>query len=313
MPELPEVESVRRSLSPRLLGRRVERALLDRADVVTGETTPAALLQGARIARLERLGKHLAILADDERVLVVHLGMSGQLFWLAPRTSPENPSHVHARWRLVDDRAGDAGTLVFRDPRRFGGLWTLPDKPALREHWKALGPDALDVSAAVLEQACARSTRAIKSVLLDQHVLAGVGNIYADEACFRAHIHPRRRARTLRPPEIAALAEEVRAVLARAVAARGSTLRDFVDGEGQPGSYRLEHAVYGRAGQACLLCGSTLRTAVVGGRTTVWCPLCQPGRPSRPLRQVRTAGTRGLRDPAHTTHTRSSTTPRKRA
>lgn len=281
MPELPEVESVRRTIQPHVVGRRIRQALLDRADVVVGEASPAALLQGARVARLERLGKHLAIIADDGRVLVVHLGMSGQLFWLAPGGSLANPSHVHARWRLVDGRGVDAGTLVFRDPRRFGGLWTLPDEVALREHWKALGPDALDVPAAVLRQACAKSARAIKSVLLDQHVLAGVGNIYADEACFGARIHPRRRARTLKPAEVEALARCVREVLSRAIEHRGTTLRDFVDGEGRAGGYRLQHAVYGRAGQACVRCGVTLKSAIVGGRTTVWCPTCQASRPPK--------------------------------
>ncbi len=319
MPELPEVETIRRALEPLLVGRRVVRAELRRRDVLVmpgdpfggfarqrphrppspspsaraakakprpAPTSPRDLLEGSTIGALRRRGKQLAILADDTNgpVLVVQLGMSGQL--LVPKNLPDDkprrgqptpfPTHVHAVWRL-----DDGSRLLFRDPRRFGGLRALPNQVALDELWQPLGPDALSVTADGLHEALSGTRRLVKAALLDQSLVAGVGNIYADEALFAAGISPRRRADTLTPAETARLAAALREVLDHAVAHGGSTLRDYVTPGGDAGSYQARHLVYGHAGEPCPRCGGTLTSATLAGRTTVWCPTCQPTRPPR--------------------------------
>jgi formamidopyrimidine-DNA glycosylase len=298
MPELPEVESIRRSLEPKIVGRRVIGVTLHRRDVVVapgdpyggiarqrgaarGRTRPrrvvgADLLLGAVVMGVRRLGKQLAIVGErgDERAVVavgVQLGMSGQLFHRGSGERVPTPrrSHVHAVWRFED------GRLIFRDPRRFGGLRVFTSAAALDEHWAELGPDALAVSAEQLAAGLGGSTRAVKAALLDQAVVAGVGNIYADEALFAAGVRPTRLCRELRDVEIAKIAACIGAVMRAAVEAGGSTLRDYVDANGDPGTYQLVHAVYGRAGEACPRCGGRLEAAAVAQRTTVWCGRCQ--------------------------------------
>lgn len=284
MPELPEVENVRRSLTP-LLGGLVAGVRSARHDFAFRGATldparPRDLLAGARIADLHRHGKQLAIVGDDGRAIAIHLGMTGQLLWLpgAREGSPALPSdHVHVRWSIR--AANGPGVLVFRDPRRFGGAWAFPSFDALRRHrWNALGPDALLVTPRALLEAARGSARSIKALLLDQGVLAGVGNIYADEALFRARIEPRRRAGGVRPEEGRRLARAIRAVLRAAVDLGGSTLRDYRDADGNAGGFQRMHRVYGRGGLGCAVCGQTLREGRVAGRTTVWCPVCQPAR-----------------------------------
>jgi formamidopyrimidine-DNA glycosylase len=272
MPELPEVESVRRSLEPHLLGRVIARAEVRRSDFcVIGDKPRGAsrrdFLESARIVRLERLGKQLAFVADDQRACVLQLGMSGTV----SINPADTAKHTHAAWTLDDNTRID-----FVDPRRFGGITCYPTLDALRaHHWRELGPDALIGEPRHLIDACRDAKRAIKAVLLDQSVLAGVGNIYADESLFRSGIDPRTIARRLTPDRLAALAEAVRTVLAQAVELRGSTLRDYRDPSGQPGSAQLTHAVYGRAGQSCVRCSTTLKACRLAQRATVWCPACQ--------------------------------------
>lgn len=280
MPELPEVQSVRRSLEPHVLGAAVTSVLVHRADVITGQQTDATLFVGQRITDTQRRGKQLALLADSGRVLLVQLGMSGQ-FFVHPSPTPPALTHAHVVWTLSTP-GGNAprATLTFRDPRRFGGITTLPTASALRTHWQSLGPDALDIDTAQLAQTLQRTKRAIKAALLDQAVLAGVGNIYADEALFAARIHPLRPAHRLSPAEIDRLAAAIRRILSRAVAAGGSTVRDYVNADRSPGAYATEHAVYGRAGQPCTTCGKPLKNLVVSQRTTVVCSECQPRRPA---------------------------------
>jgi formamidopyrimidine-DNA glycosylase len=284
MPELPEVERVRMSLRPHLMGRRVARAVLHRADIcesfaqrraglVRVKASLAALLRGDEVAAMERHGKQLAIIGASGRVLSVHLGMSGQLLWV--RAGQALPAtHVHAEWEIGDGKA--AGTLVFRDPRRFGGLWTFDSVEGFRTaRWSVLGPDALSVTAEQLGEGLAKSKRSTKAALLDQGVIAGVGNIYADEALFLAGLKPTRRAGSLKAPEVGRLAAAIREVLQRSIETGGSTLRDYVDADGAKGTAQEGHAVYGRGGKPCRGCGGTLRQGVVAQRTTVWCPRCQ--------------------------------------
>jgi formamidopyrimidine-DNA glycosylase len=280
VPELPEVESIRRTLAPPLIGRHIVRARLLRRDFCTrGDGRPCSprdLLQGTTIRALDRRGKQLAIIATDGCTLVVQLGMSGQ-FLLTPRgMPPPNSPHVHCLWTL-----DDGATLLSRDPRRFGGLWALPCEDALRQRWSALGPDALTIAAPELTERAGKSARAIKAALLDQRVLAGVGNIYADEALFRAGIHPLRTARSLSGNDWPALASAIRDTLSSAIEAGGSTLRDYRNALGVAGSAQLTHAVYARAGQSCIRCGRPLRGIRIAQRATVYCPRCQPRRQRR--------------------------------
>lgn len=303
MPELPEVEHLRRSLEPHLLTRRIQSVTLRRRDVCESfeprgadirqlRTTGAHLLAGTRITQLSRHGKQLAIVADSGVVLVVQLGMSGRLT-LAEAAAPL-PKHTHAVWTLdhsVPEGGGwVAGSpshalerspsspqlLLFTDPRRFGGLTTYPSLNLLHQHrWSNLGPDALTITDSDLIRNLAGTNRAIKAALLDQDVLAGVGNIYADESLFEARIAPTEIARTISPARLSTLAAALRLVLGQAVAAGGSTLRDYVDASGEPGRAQAGHRAYGRAGLPCQRCGRPLHSGVIAQRTTVWCGWCQ--------------------------------------
>lgn len=280
MPELPEVESLRRSLEPRLVGHTITDLRLLRADVCSPlprslAARAAALLRHATIASLERRGKQLAIVAHDGRCLIIQLGMTGQVLLLDDPAALATHTHVHALWTI-----DDATTMLFRDPRRFGGIRPAPH----REHldatlWKNLGPDALAIQGADLLHAAGRSARPVKSVLLDQAVLAGVGNIYADESLFLAKLHPLAQARDLTDRQWATLAQCVRDVLHAAIAQGGSTLRDYVDALGRSGSATQSHRVYGRRGLPCLSCCTPLAHTLLSQRTTVWCPHCQPAPP----------------------------------
>ena len=300
MPELPEVETVRRTLAARLLGRRAVAVDLYRADVVRFAPPMSSLPTGVLVDVL-RHGKQLALRFEGGACVCIHLGMSGQLLvrglaegsgigdrgsgdtggaetggLLAPVPGPRLPlpaTHEHVRWRF-----GDGSTLTFRDPRRFGGVWVFGSQAALQaERWGRLGPDALAVTPRPLGLKLGRTGRAVKAALLDQAVVAGLGNIYVDELLFRAGIDPRRPARDVAGsrPAVRGLVGRMRRLLIRAITAGGSTLRDYVDAEGRPGAFAASHRVYGRSGLRCRRCRTPLLTVVVAGRTTVLCPRCQ--------------------------------------
>lgn len=291
MPELPEVESVRRSLAQGLIGRSIVRARLYRRDIAAvvddvGRSRPrnvrarpdaSGLLEGARILEVGRRGKELAIVAEDGRVLAIHLGMSGHVEFVGPdepRPAAATREHVHAFW-TVGDGAATMG-LQFRDPRRFGGLWSLASREALvRCRWAWFGVDGLEVNGAELAAATEGSGRAVKAALLDQRVIAGVGNIYADESLFRAAIDPRRPCRSLDAGDWDRLAREIRGVLNDAVEAGGSTVRDYAGADREAGDYQSKHLVYGRGGLACERCGGVLVSLSIAQRTTVLCGVCQ--------------------------------------
>lgn len=298
MPELPEVEHIRRTLLPALLGRRVVRIGLHRRDVVVAPGDPFGgfarqrgearlatprrvrredLLQGCTIGAIERRGKQLAVIGNrnepgctGERAVVVQLGMSGQLIHIARGGRAEEKSHIHAEWRL-----DDGSRLMFRDPRRFGCLRVVRDRGALQEIWRDLGPDGLTIEGDGLAAAMRDARRAVKAALLDQGVIAGVGNIYADEALFLAGIAPLRIAASLTSEQSRRLAGAIREVLHAAVEAGGSTVRDYKDANGKPGRYQQAHRVYGRGGEPCVACGCLLVSGEVAQRTTVWCRRCQ--------------------------------------
>lgn len=278
MPELAEIEVIRLALEPLVVGRSLRVEEIGPHDMRargegrgTGRTKAwidaAGLLDGARVSRLERRGKRLAMVAADGRVLVVQLGMSGQLM-LAPDAAA---THRHVTWRVSRQRH----PLVFRDPRRFGGVTPYASPEALQEAWDAeLGVDALSVTGPQLA-AVLRGTRFVKALLLDQRAIAGVGNIYADESLFLAGIDPRTRCAKVGRSRARELADAIRTVLRRAVRTGGSTLRDHRTALGKPGQAQQLHAVYGRSGEPCVRCGALLRSATLAGRTTTWCPGCQ--------------------------------------
>lgn len=281
MPELPEVEHLRRCIDPHLVGRVVLRVEVRRRSVVApNRASERDLLEGACIARTSRRGKQLAIEADDGRAIVVQLGMTGGLSIEDPHDAGRASSrHRHIVWTFAAaaDRR-DVRRLVFIDPRRFGGVTAIPSPDALRKRWENLGPDALAIDPAELRSRLAGTRRAIKAALLDQSVLAGVGNIYADESLFAARIHPERRSSGLSGKECRTLALAIRRILGAAAEAGGSTLRDYRDPFGQPGSAVQRHKVYGRAGRPCSRCKVTLEGTRQQGRATVHCPACQPVR-----------------------------------
>ena len=274
LPELPEVEQVRLSLLPVLTGRRVLSVTLRREDMLTPSSPRRGrarrLLAGTTVAELVRHGKQLALVSAEGPALVVQLGMSGQLFSVGRGERPPRSDHIHSLWRLEG-----GGRLLFRDPRRFGGLSSIADRESLDERWRQLGPDALSIRTDDLSRRLAGRGRPVKPALLDQAIVAGIGNIYADETLFRAGIRPDRPCRALKRDEIRRIASHTRAVLRRAIASGGSTIRDYADPRGRPGRFVMEHLVYGRGGESCAVCNGTLAQAMLGQRTTVYCPVCQ--------------------------------------
>jgi len=272
VPELPEVETIVRDLAPLLTGRKVARAKLHHADVLDGVTRTALLrgLAGARITKLSRRAKH-AILHTDRRRLVIQPGMTGALF--VKRTlDPDD-----RRYAVLEARLDDGRTLVYHDVRRFGTIRWLDEK-AWASYSAAIGPEPLadDFDATSLGRVLRGSRAAVKKVLMDQRRLAGVGNIYANEALFAAGIDPSKEARRLGPADHVRLHRELVRILDRAVRAQGTTVRDYRTGTGEPGTFQQDLLVYDRAGEPCRRCGTTLTgTHAIDARITVFCHRCQ--------------------------------------
>jgi formamidopyrimidine-DNA glycosylase len=269
MPELPEVETVRRGLAPHLKGRCLVAAIVREARLRW--PVPADLdarIRGRRILGLHRRGKYLLMRLDDAW-LICHLGMSGNLRLVRADTPLRKHDHIDL---LLDD----GQVLRYHDPRRFGTLlWTVdPDSHPLIADL-GVEPLSAEFDGAHLHALCRGRSSAIKQVLMDAHLLVGVGNIYANEALFHAGIDPRTRAGRLSRPRCARLAAAIREILVRAIEAGGSTLRDFVDGHGNPGWFQQTYRVYGRAGQPCAICGGRIRALRQGARATYYCPRCQ--------------------------------------
>jgi formamidopyrimidine-DNA glycosylase len=274
MPELPEVETIRRQLEPLVVGRRLTSAWA----FPHPKFTAALEVVGATITGTARRGKYLLLPLDDGRDLVVHLGMTGSL-----RVRPAGDSgdaYVRAWWGLDDPSQASGGAagqaLEYRDVRRFGRLAVAADGQYAGT-LAVQGPDALDrqLTAEEFWQALRRSRRAVKTQLLSQRPIAGVGNIYADEALWRARVNPALRSVTR--AQAAALLDAVRQVLAGSLHHGGTTLTSYRNAEGLPGRNQQRLNVYGQAGLPCPRCGTELRSRVLDGRTTTWCPTCQPG------------------------------------
>jgi formamidopyrimidine-DNA glycosylase len=316
MPELPEVQTVVVTLRPRLLGRPILAVTLARTDILCPpDADLPALLTGRTVTSLERRGKKIIFTLDDGNRFVIHLGMTGQLTVTAradplpPHThlcldlrpddvsddavprklhatttrtttttrtnAPPRPPHLAAgpQDRHPSPSPSVPLQLRFRDPRRFGGIWWLgsslpPDA--------GMGPEPLSLRPAQLARRLARTTRAVKNALMDQSVVAGLGNIYVDESLFAAGIHPLAPADTLSPDQVARLNRAIKTTLRRAIRNRGSTLRDYRDADGAAGSFQRLHRVYERAGEPCRRCRAKIARIVLGGRSTHFCPNCQP-------------------------------------
>ena len=270
MPELPEVETTRRGLAPHVCGATVTGVVVrNRAMREPVTRNLARILSGRRIDALERRAKYLLFRAGDG-TLIVHLGMSGRL-WLVNADTPP-ATHDHFDLALANGRI-----VRLRDPRRFGlVLWHNGD-PLTHKLLRDIGPEPL--SAALNGEWLYRETRtrsgAIKNALMDSHLVAGVGNIYANEALFRARINPRLPARRIGLARYEILVDKIRETLAEAIAAGGSSLRDYVNSAGEAGFFQNRFFVYGRGGDACLACKTPIRSLVLGQRATFYCPRCQ--------------------------------------
>jgi formamidopyrimidine-DNA glycosylase len=269
MPELPEVETVRRSLEPHVVGRRITAvAVRERRLRRTIDDDFESRLRGRAIRALNRRGKYLLGDLDNGETLLVHLGMSGSLQLRDRDASAARHDHVFIE---IDARE----VVVLNDPRRFGAMRV--GVAAAFAELNAIGPDPLTTVRSADEWRHAVRTRhlPIKSLLMDQHFLAGIGNIYANEMLFEAGIRPRRAAARLRRRELTRLEDAMHAVLDRAVALGGSSISDFRDARGRPGYFQMHHTVYDRADQPCPRCATPIRRIVIGGRSTFYCPHCQ--------------------------------------
>ncbi|MCC6806827.1 MAG: bifunctional DNA-formamidopyrimidine glycosylase/DNA-(apurinic or apyrimidinic site) lyase [Deltaproteobacteria bacterium] len=270
MPELPEVETVRAGLDALLRGRVIARVEVLRPMLRfrIAKELPS-VLEGARVVAVERRAKYLLV-RTDKRTLLSHLGMTGT--W--QHVTSDHVAQKHDHLRLDTD---DGTTLVYNDPRKFGFVELLPaDSPAPR--LAALGPEPLDPSAFnadYLVRVFRKRKAPVKSLLMDQAIVVGVGNIYAAEALFRAGIHPKRAATTVKRERLVRLVACVRDVLNEAIAAGGSTIDDYRKTNGQSGYFQHTFAVYAREGEPCLGCGTTLKLARIGGRSSVYCGKCQ--------------------------------------
>jgi len=289
VPELPEVETIRQQLDARLIGRSVSSVETRWHKSFTGRRVDPGVVVGRPVARVWRRGKVLGIDTDGGISLLTHLRMTGQLL-LEPVGTPRDalsPRDTSAT-RVVFG-FDDGSRLFFNDQRKFGRLVVLPTADVPADPLLArMGPEPLEpgFDAEALGAGLARHpSMTLKAALLDQGVVAGIGNIYADEALWRAGLHPQRRCGAVRRPAVAALRDGIVTVLSDGVARGGSTLRDYVDSQGRPGGYLDIAAVYGRSGQPCRRCSTVIVKITVAGRGTHLCPSCQAApRKRRPPR-----------------------------
>jgi formamidopyrimidine-DNA glycosylase len=291
MPELPEVETIARGLQESVAGRRILSVTLRKTDFMDDPVAIERELPGRRIARVERFGKFMLLRlankndapgaagdsraadrhgtanAEMQEALLVHLGMTGNL---APHHA-EQPlaKHTHVTFVLDDGRE-----LRYTDPRRFGRMAYLAGETLATELLR-FGAEPLLVTAEEFARRVRSSRRRVKALLLDQRVLRGVGNIYADESLWSARIHPARAGGSLKLEEAQALLRALQRILRKAIQMRGSSISDFVDADGVQGDYQQHHKVYGREGEKCFRCGATIKRIMVAGRSSHFCPVCQ--------------------------------------
>lgn len=271
MPELPEVETTRRGIEPHLVGVRIQEVIVRRHDLRQPISKNLADIEGRRILGVSRRSKYLLVEIDDGSSVLIHLGMSGSLRISDPAEAWKK--HDHFALTLANGKQ-----LRFHDPRRFGLVLRLTGAdPLAHPLLKNLGPEPFDdaFDAGFLKSACGHRSAAIKLVIMDAKIVVGVGNIYASEALFRAGIRPATAAGKLTKPRCAKLVAAIRAVLTDSIEAGGTTLRDFLHADGEPGYFKQMLFVYGRKGEPCRVCGTPIRHAVLGQRATFWCSRCQ--------------------------------------
>jgi formamidopyrimidine-DNA glycosylase len=282
MPELPEVETVARGLNRRIAGDVIDSVWLgEKPEPLKSSVAEiASVLEHHRIVQVRRVGKHIVFDLQRSRrnssrkaaaidgQWIVHLGMTGRLLIASPEM--ETAKHTHAVLKLASGRE-----LRFVDPRRFGRLAVVRIEPKSSAGFAAPGDEPLQLLIGPFMALFRKRKTPIKSALLNQKLLSGVGNIYADESLFRAGIRPRRRAASLTRAELQRLHIALKAVLREAIKLGGSSVNDYVDAEGQEGFFQLRHRVYGREGEPCLVCGTTIKRVIIAGRSSHYCSRCQ--------------------------------------
>jgi formamidopyrimidine-DNA glycosylase len=276
MPELPEVETVARGLQQRIAGRRILGVTLGKTDFIDNPEVVEQELPGQEIRRIERYGKFLLLRlkraeqtrgSSCESALLVHLGMTGMLMPLPAGQPAAKHTHVVL---LLDDGC----ELRYVDARRFGRIAYLAGE-VLEEELRRFGADPLEVGLEEFVSRIRERGARVKALLLDQHVLRGIGNIYADESLWKAKIHPAHLGSRLRPSQAQKLYRVLQDILEQAIVMRGSSISDFLDAEGKPGEYQRHHRVYGREGKKCFRCKTPIRRVTVAGRSSYFCPTCQ--------------------------------------
>jgi formamidopyrimidine-DNA glycosylase len=277
MPELPEVETIARTLEPAVCNRLIAGVeLLYRPLLRRGGRKALEGMKGRRVLGVDRRGKMLLIACEGGRTLVFHLKMTGQ--FLFARAAEPRDKHTRLVLRFEDEK----NELRFRDVRKFGFLLCLEGDPlAACAELACLGPEPLEVGLAEFAALIARRKGRIKSLLLDQTVIAGIGNIYADEMLFEARIHPEIPASSLGKIRVARLYDSMKKILTLAIAEKGSTLQDYRDAEGKAGHFQFFHKVYDRKGESCVTCGTPVRMMRIGGRSSHFCPKCQRNKVKR--------------------------------
>ncbi|MBF7083925.1 bifunctional DNA-formamidopyrimidine glycosylase/DNA-(apurinic or apyrimidinic site) lyase [Desulfallas sp. Bu1-1] len=273
MPELPEVETIKKTLEKKIAGLTISGVDVNLPKVIRSPSPDEFITEvtGKKIIRLRRRGKYLLIFLSGDKLLVVHLRMTGRLVYTDAKEPP--PRHTHVIFRL-----SNGNELRFTDMRQFGTIQLSSTKDLNKvKGLKDLGPEPLEreFSRDFLRRELKRKRTRIKPLLLDQTFVAGLGNIYVDEALHRARLHPERLACTLSPREIANLYHAIVEVLQEGIENRGTSMRDYVDGDGRAGSYQELLQVYNREGEKCRRCGSTIERIKVGGRSSYYCPACQ--------------------------------------
>jgi formamidopyrimidine-DNA glycosylase len=273
MPEMPEVETIRRTLSGKVEGRKIARVDIGLSRLIKWPTAAEfqAMITEREIVRLDRRGKYLLFYLDNQLVLIIHLRMTGRIYYVTPDTAFDKFTHIVFRF---DN--GDA--LVYADTRTLGTLYLMPQNELWRIAGLAtMGPEPLsdEFTQEYFADMLSKRQATIKSILLNQKLIGGLGNIYVDEALAIAGIDPERRANSINKTEVKYLFQAVNQVIADGIAHGGTTFRDYRDGRGQSGSHQHHLQVYGRANQPCQRCGAIIARKEVAGRGTHYCPNCQ--------------------------------------
>lgn len=272
MPELPEVETIRRTLAEHVINLEIKEVRLIWSSAVCSweDQSFEDLVTGRRIQTIDRRGKYLLIRLDEDLTLIAHMRMTGRLNYYTEKREPEK--HTHVVFGL------EQGEVHFTDVRKFGRIQAIPTSLCFSDSsLSKLGPEPLELEFTphVLKERLRKKKISVKAALLDQHVLAGLGNIYVDESLFQAGISPERRVDTLSNEEISKLHRAIQNVLQAGIDAQGTSFRDYRDANGEKGSFERELQVYGRGGEPCKLCGQVLERIRLAGRTTVYCSWCQ--------------------------------------